>query len=110
MARPPSCIYYDVGEKVDMRVGIFINEENIVLPEGSNLEITVVEGGRFAFFEFWGPYEGLHVGWLAFSGLMKQKKFNVDGRTGCIEVYVTDPGEVTDPNLWITEFYQRLDD
>jgi effector-binding domain-containing protein len=100
------------GRPMEMEVGVPVAE-----PVKGNGRVVggTLPGGRYATVTWTGPYDKLrdaHMAlhdWLAEQNVPKQSTDNEAGLT-LLEIYVTDPEEVKDPNQWVTEIAFKLKD
>ena len=100
------------GRPMEMEVGVPVVEP--VKGDGRVVGGTL-PGGRYVTVTWTGPYDKLrdaHMAlhdWLAKQGLDKQASAD-DRSMTLLEIYVTDPEEVKDPNQWVTEIAFKLKD
>jgi effector-binding domain-containing protein len=100
------------GRPMQMEVGVPVAEP--VKSDGRVVGGTL-PGGRYVTVTWTGPYdklrgahEALHQ-WLAKQDLDKAASADDKGMT-LLEIYITDPEEVKDPNQWVTEIAFKLKD
>jgi effector-binding domain-containing protein len=100
------------GRPMEMEVGVPVAESI----EGDGRVVGgTLPGGRYVTVTWTGPYdrlrdahEALHQ-WLAKQNLDSEAAAD-DKRMTLLEIYVTDPEEVKDPNQWVTEIAFKLKD
>ena len=103
-AGPPFCRYLSMeGEEWEFECGMAVTER----VEGrGRFETVELPGGGAATLMHIGPYETLGQSWDALGAwVMEQGKA---GGGAPWELYLTDPGEVTNPAEWRTELVMPL--
>jgi effector-binding domain-containing protein len=94
--------YSEQTMSMDMENAMLVDGE---LKVASGMNCSKIPAGKVAKYEYKGPYEGTAAAWGAFmSELMKEHKKSWSG----YEVYVSDPGMVTDKNELITWLIQPI--
>lgn len=96
---PPTTLYTEMGsERITLAAGVAV-------PSGTNGDgevlVTVLPAGRAAVTMHVGPYDRLGETHAAVEAFLKEEGLELDGAAR--EVYITDPGEVEDPEEWQTE-------
>lgn len=84
-------------------------EPGFALPEGAPMGIRVgqVDGGRYAFTTFQGPYPDLEGIWEALIDYVENTEGQTISEKPSFEVYLNDPAD-TPPDQLITELYLPL--
>jgi effector-binding domain-containing protein len=93
--------YFDYSPKhVDMEVGAPIDRD---VPGDDDVQVHDLPGGRVAAAIHLGPYEGLPETYDALAEWISRQGYEREGAPW--EVYITDPGEESDPERWETRIY-----
>ncbi|MEO1712463.1 MAG: SRPBCC family protein [Bacteroidota bacterium] len=101
MTGRPTGIYYMFDEEkgmTDMAAAMPIAESRDF---GSDIEMVTVPAGKAYVVDFYGNYDGTGPAHYAIEDYAKAH--NTELVDMAIEVYVTDPGEESDPNKWLTK-------
>ena len=101
MVGRPSGIYYMFDEEkgiTDMAAAMPIAEATDL---GKGTETVTVPAGKAYVIDYYGNYDGTGPAHYAIADYAKAH--NTELVDMAIEVYVTDPGEESDPNKWLTK-------
>jgi effector-binding domain-containing protein len=96
-AGPPYARYYDMGETMDVEVGVPVAAPLEVPPPDVAAELP---GGRAVTTQHVGPYDALGDSWIALYAWIAEEGLTPDASW---ERYLTDPDDEPDPARWITE-------
>lgn len=106
-------VYFDDPESVpeeELRSEACVTiEEDIELPEDSDISIGEIPGGLYATTIHFGSYKGLGKSWGELYGeWIPQNGFN-PGNTPCFEIYVKGCGETEDESEYLTDLYAPVE-
>jgi len=100
-AGPPIALYYDVEtkqESIDMEVCVPVAQETS--GEGELLGY-ILRGGKAATLVYRGAYDDIGAAYETLSAYVEEKRLATAGPVR--EIYMTDPGQVSDPSENVTE-------
>jgi effector-binding domain-containing protein len=98
----PCGIYYDWDEgtgKVDLAAAIPVRG----LFTAAHVETIKLETEKAYVLDYYGPYHGLATAHLALGRYLV--KNGLTPKRPAVEEYVTDPGNESDPEKWLTKIY-----
>lgn len=96
-AGPPYARYYDMGETMDVEVGVPVaTTVDVRTPD----VVAELPGGRAVTARHVGPYDGLGESWRAVYAWIAKEGLTPDASW---ERYLTDPHDEPDPDRWETE-------
>lgn len=99
---PPFVRYLKTGDELEIELGIPIAHDT---SPGATKSVTL-PAGPAAVYVYIGAYDGLPAAWKQFGEWVQRQGREQDGPFW--ESYVSDPREVPDPAMRITELYMPL--
>lgn len=97
---PPMTLYPGMEPgQITFQAGVAVPKGTV--GDGGDIEVATLPAGRAVVTMHVGPYERLGETHQAVEAFLKEEGLEVAGPPR--EVYVTDPGEVEDPEEWQTE-------
>ncbi len=100
----PFSIYYSYGPEIDYSFCMPITSEAEI--DHESVEYGLIEEGSFIRGVHVGPYDNLESSYNELDRYFTENGMERAGDP--IEIYVTDPGEESDPNNWITHIYYPI--
>ena len=89
---------WNPGGTVELEAGVPVLKP---LEGNGRIQCVELDDTRAAVVTHTGPYDDLGEAYAALGAWVKENGLETAGP--CLECYMTDPGEVTDPALWQTE-------
>jgi effector-binding domain-containing protein len=99
---PPFVRYLDTGDEMEVELGVPIPHDT----SPSAVKSVTLPAGPTAVYVYVGAYDGLRDAWKQFGEWVERQGREQDGPFW--ESYVSDPREVPDPAMRITELYMPL--
>ena len=99
---PPFVRYLETGEEMEAELGVPIPHDT----SPGVVKSSTLPAGPAAVYVYIGPYDGLRSAWKQFGEWVERQGREQDGPFW--ESYVSDPREVPDPAMRITELYFPL--
>ena len=97
----PLALYHSMdGDSVDLECAIPVSSP---VPDTDRVRAGELPGGTAASVTHMGPYDNLPKTWSALTEWMSSQGLQPAGAPW--EVYVTDPGKVSDQSKWRTDIY-----
>jgi effector-binding domain-containing protein len=103
-AGAPFAIYHSYSpSQFDLEAGIPVNKSG---KDSGHIKTGEIKAGKAVVADYFGPYQGTENAHRAIEEYLKKNNKTAIGAPW--EVYMTDPGSVTDPSQLLTIIYYRI--